>query len=113
MSDIKKCTTIEELKAHVATFGPRKQFNPGDEIVCVQKPYGQKSPRPGDRVVVIEPCKVYPMNDGTPCASGEFADYVGAALEEGHPEGFLARHLNSCFFVPAAEYTEPAKSEET
>lgn len=114
MNQIKKPTTVQELQAVVTGFGPRKEFQTGDVVVCVQTPYGHRSPVPGDRVVIIQKLdNLRSSNGGTLIAAGAVADYLGAELLEDHPQGYGTFGINSCFFVLESEYVEPVAAEPT
>lgn len=114
MNEIKKPTNLEELTALVKSFGPRKEFKPGDVVVCVQQPYGQRSPVPGDRSVIVDKLtNVVCTNDGTAIVAGEVADYVGARLHEEHPQGFMTGGLHSSFYVLESEYAAPVAETAT
>lgn len=111
MNQIKKPANLSELTDLVKSFGPRKVFKPGDVVVCVQQPFGQRSPVPGDRAVVIEHHQLTTIFDGSALIAAEIADHVYARLEPDHPQGFIASALHSSFFVLESEYVEPAAPE--
>lgn len=114
MNQIKKPANLSELVDLVKSFGPRKEFKPGDVVVCVQQPFGQRSPVPGDVVVIIEKLdNLRSSNGGTLIAAGAVADYLGAELLEDHPQGYGTFGINSCFFVLESEYVEPVAAEPT
>lgn len=113
MNQIKKPTTVQELQAVVTGFGPRKEFQTGDVVVCVQTPYGHRSPVPGDRAVVVEPRQFTTTFDGSDLPAGEIADHVYARLKPDHPQGFVTGALHSSFFVLESEYVEPVAAEPT
>ena len=107
-----KCTTLQELTAHVKTFGPRKEFNPGDVVVCVAKPYGQKWPVAGERRVVVEKVKLQLEPGGRPVAAGSVGDYLMSEIFEKSPEGFVVSSEHSGFFVLEADYTQLTTNTE-
>lgn len=110
-----KATTIPELVELVKNYGPRKEFNKGDVVVCVQKPYGHTKPHPGTRYVVVEKVSPAFQAGGMPMSAGQVGDYLASHLEPdpGIEEGFLTRPINSCFFVLESEYVEdPTTSTE-
>lgn len=113
MNQIKKPANLSELTDLVKSFGPRKVFKPGDVVVCVQRPFGQRSPvpGPGDRAVVVEHRQFTTTFDGSGLPAGEIADHVCARLEPDHPQGFITGALHSSFFVLESEYVEPAAPE--
>lgn len=113
MNEIKKPANLEELTALVKSFGPRKEFKPGDVVVCVQQPYGQKAPMPGDECVVVEPVSANFIADGSSMAAGELGDYIMARVESGHPQGYVTHSQNSRFFVLASEYVAPVAETAT
>lgn len=114
MPDIKKPADLKELTALVKSFGPRKEFKPGDVVVCIQQPYGQHSPVPGDRSVIVEKLtNLVSTNDGSAIVAGEVADYVSARLREEHPQGFVTGGLHSGFHVLESEYVAPVAETTT
>ena len=114
MNEIKKPANLEELTALVKSFGPRKEFKPGDVVVCVQQPYGQCAPVPGDRSVIVDKLtNITCTNDGTVIVAGEVADYISARIDEDHPQGYVTGGLHSGFHVLESEYVAPAAETAT
>lgn len=111
MNQIKKLANLSELTDLVKSFGPRKVFKPGDVVVCVQQPFGQHTPSPGDRAVVIEHRQFTTTFDGSGLPAGEIADHVCARLEPDLPQGFITGAIHSSFFVLESEYVESAAPE--
>ena len=98
--------TIGTIKGYLdRTFlAPQTSYIPGTVLRCVEKPYNQKFPEPGDLVVVVAmgPCDAFATHDGAPQSAGDLGNFLFAKPHD-LGQGFGIWRSHTAFFAPATE----------